>query len=181
MDDQSEIDQEIKKTELAASLLELRLKEQELLNKPSRGTNALTNPIVLGALITAFITINLTSFTSARQAELEAHKLRFSAEVDRTKFQGQLILDAMRTGDPKTNLQFLIKAGLISDRHDRVWRSFWKNCRPASPRPLRHPQQSQLHSSFRGLAAAQGSAKSSAAWRINRNPLCSKDFDSERV
>ena len=133
MDDQSEIDQEIKKTELAASLLELRLKEQELLNKPSSGTNALTNPIVLGALITAFITINLTSFTSARQAELEAHKLRFSAEVDRTKFQGQLILDAMRTGDPKTNLQFLIKAGLISDGHDKSLEKFLEELPPSLP------------------------------------------------
>jgi hypothetical protein len=119
---QSDLDQEIKKTQLAAAQIDLQLKEQDLRNRPTFWKNVFTNPVVLGAIITAFIAVNTSIvgwMTSAQQRQLDAEKFLLQTQIDRAKFEGELILSAIRTGDPSqsmTNVEFLIQAGLIQDR-----------------------------------------------------------------
>jgi hypothetical protein len=68
---EASVDQQIKEVQLAAARLDLQLKEHALRNRPTAWKTALTNPIVLGAIITAFVTLNTSIvglITSGRSA-----------------------------------------------------------------------------------------------------------------
>jgi hypothetical protein len=123
---QCDLDEEIKRTQLAAAKLELQIKELDLHNRPTFWKNALTNPVVLGAIITAFIAANtsMVSFlTSEAQRKLDLNKAKLQAVNDRAKFEGNLISNAIRDSNPLIsirNIEFFIRAGLVQDPDGRL-------------------------------------------------------------
>jgi hypothetical protein len=127
----------------------VKLKEQELRNRPTFWKNVLTNPVVLGALITAFIALNTTIvglLTSATQRQLDIERVRLQTELDRAKFEGELILGAIRNNDPgkaATNVEFFIQSGLIQD-HTGNFREFLAKQQvlfgPRPPSPMTAPR-----------------------------------------
>src|ERR1035438_4693289 len=110
----------LRRDELAVKLRELRLKEED--QRYSRWLN----PIFLG-LIAATLTLtgNILVTREQTKASLEQERTRNrnSLEQARAKAQSDLILEAIKTGNPSkaaTNLDFFVNLGFINDPEGRI-------------------------------------------------------------
>lgn len=116
-----EIDAEIKKLQLETAKVELEAKRRDLRNRPGDLRLALTNPVAIAAIIAALVTLSsaIISFVVAgHQKSLEAQRADAQARIERLKFESQLILRVVCTGDPDqaaVNLKFLVEVGLVPD------------------------------------------------------------------
>jgi hypothetical protein len=122
----TDADQELKSVQLAAARLDLRQKEFEAASRPGFLKSTLTNPAAIGALLSAFVAINIALFgfvTSRVQMNLEQAKAQNQLELERKKYESSLILAAVRTGNPDQaaeNMKFLLDTGLVSDQQGRL-------------------------------------------------------------
>jgi hypothetical protein len=140
------VDEELKKTQVDLGRADVALKKAELKSKLPALKNALSNPLVLGALITAFVALNssiITYFSSTQQHSLDAAKFQLQTQLDQLKFQNErelnerrfradLILKMIATGNPdqaRENLSFLLDAGLLPDSDNRL-RNYLEERRP---------------------------------------------------
>jgi hypothetical protein len=141
-----EIDVEMKNVQLETAKVELAAKQADLRNRPGDLRNALANPVAIAAIIAALVTLSSTIISSvvtehqkkldAQRAEhqtaLEREKAYAADKLERLKFESQLILAVVRTGNPDqaaTNLEFLVDTGLVQDTAPNL-RQYLRN-RPA--------------------------------------------------
>jgi hypothetical protein len=126
------VENEFKCVRLAAAKLDLKIKEDEIARKPSYFLSLLAQPPVLATLIAGLITAAggvMTRLSAeystqiesekAKNAELiEAEKLRNAEKLEHLKYEGELIVEAMRAGDTNKkaeNIEFLVQSGLLQD------------------------------------------------------------------
>jgi CDP-diacylglycerol pyrophosphatase len=106
----------IKEQELAARAQEMRVKEEE--GRKSR----LWNPLVLailGATLAAAGNAVVTVINGRDLRELERQKDNATVTLETMKAEAARVLELVKTADPDkaaTNLQFLLDAGLLSDK-----------------------------------------------------------------
>jgi hypothetical protein len=122
----SDYDEQLKKFQLQTAEVELKLKEKELRDQLGPWRIQFNNPVVLGAIITAFVALNtvmVSLFTAQLQASLEEKKLQTQLAVDRAKMESSLLVDIIKVGDPDraaTNIKFFLDAGYLSDPGGRI-------------------------------------------------------------
>ena len=81
----------------------------------------LTAPAILAALIAGLVALTtavITGIVSEHQLKLEKAKSDLQAQLDRDKFEFELIMQAVKTGNPDQaaqNLDFLVRSGLIAE------------------------------------------------------------------
>jgi hypothetical protein len=132
------VEQELKQLQLSRAKIEFKIKEQELQRMRDFWRSILTNPITLIAVITVFATIAII--------------VKF--ELDKSKFEAQLVVDAMRTSDQAqsvNNIQFLLNSGLLSDPNNNVSKALeiWKSeLQPEGPEKTEEPEKPELQSPF---------------------------------
>jgi len=102
---------------------EIAIKEKELLFKQEDARRARwSNPLVLaiiGAVLAATGNIVVTLYSGIAQRELENDREKAAHQLEREKAEGLLILEVIKTADPKKaadNLDFLVKTALIGDK-----------------------------------------------------------------
>lgn len=126
------LENEIKCVSLAAAKLELKIKEEEVARRPGYLVSLLAQPPVLATLVAGLITAAggmITKISSDNAARIEQEKTK-NAEVVETakardaeklehmKFEGELIMQAIKTEDPNKkaeNIEFLVQSGLLQD------------------------------------------------------------------
>jgi hypothetical protein len=133
-------DDDLEKLKIKAAQLDLRSKEVDLRLKSadlnSKTTSLwkiiLTNPIIIGAVLTAYVGITtaaVTFITAQHQIALDTHKFEMDTKLELNKIEGQLrlerlknesslILEVIKTGDPTqvaANLKLLYEMHLIDD------------------------------------------------------------------
>jgi len=120
---------EIKEAELALREQEVKLKEQQ--SQRSRWRD----PVFLGivAALIGFMSSVASTFFQGRT----------NAQAENLKFQSNLILEAIKTGDPAkaaTNLSFFVQLGFIDDPKNKI-RDFLahRNETPVLPSPVSAP------------------------------------------
>jgi hypothetical protein len=94
--------------------LEIQSKEFEAKYRKSYLRTWMTNPTIIAALIAAWATFTAGGITWFA-GEMSARTQR---ELSVKKFQSDLVINAIKTGDPgtaATNLAFLIDTGLLPD------------------------------------------------------------------
>jgi hypothetical protein len=132
MTEDDPVENEFKCVRLAAAKLDLKIKEDEIARKPSYFLSLLAQPPVLATLVAGLITAaggvmtrlsadysTRMEFERTKNAEMiEAEKLRNSEKLEHLKYEGELIIDAMRGADANKkaeNIEFLVQSGLLQD------------------------------------------------------------------
>lgn len=111
----------LKREQLQFKREALALKRAELAGARKRGSNWSLSPVVTTILagIVALLGTGVGALTQGwSNRTLERDKFEFNKQIEREKNKANLIVKAVETGDPgkaKTNLLFLVKAGLIED------------------------------------------------------------------
>jgi hypothetical protein len=106
----------------------------------SSAPRVFANPVFLGAVITAFVTLNagiISFFVSEQQIALQKEKDQAEAALNREKFESELIVSALSTGNPAqsdANLRFLVDVGFIRN-HAPELRAFLATHHPAQLPP----------------------------------------------
>lgn len=151
------LENELKCIKLAAAKLDLKIKEDEIARKPSYFVSLLAQPPVLATLVAGLITaaggvMTRISAEYSAQAEiektkntelLEAEKSRNSEKLEHLKFEGELIMDAIRTGDANKkaeNIEFLVQSGLLQDPPLEEKLNNYLKAHPPKGKPLPTPQ-----------------------------------------
>jgi len=120
---------EIKRIQLATAKADLRLKELDLLIRPSIFRQIFTNPAFLAAVITVCIT-GATTFiaenAARRQRESEAQRAEIQRQTDMAKARSEtnksILLGVINPGDAfsiAAKLKLFIDTGLIDDPENR--------------------------------------------------------------
>jgi hypothetical protein len=144
MADETDTEIELKKVQLDAAKIDLEAKRLDLRRRPSNLWNALFNPVVVAAAITAAVSISsyfisehqkgveaeraeaqskLAAKKAADEAELASKKAADEADLQQRKIEADMILEVVRTYNPDqaaTNLQFLVDAGLVPKTAPRL-------------------------------------------------------------
>src|SRR5262249_9191802 len=104
-------DLKIRQAELTITQTELAIKQaEEARSRWNRVLNYLSNPLVL-AVVGGFIAFLL-------KLEEDRSRFRHDHEIERTRLNGNLVVEAVKTGNldqASKNLQFLLDAGLLVD------------------------------------------------------------------
>jgi predicted fused transcriptional regulator/phosphomethylpyrimidine kinase len=129
--------------------LDLRLKEIEVANKeyeqkhrPNAYKSLITNPAVIAAAIAAWATLSgagLTWLSGRIAADAQREAAVQQAELERLKFEANLITDSVKTGNPDqaaVNLQFLVNTGLLSGSLGEKVMMYLRNRKPGEGRML---------------------------------------------
>jgi hypothetical protein len=123
----AELDLAAKRLELRLKELDIQNKEYEITHRPSPIRTAAANPAVIAALIAGWVTVAgaaLTWLSGRISAATQQQAAIEEARLQRLRFESDLILNSVRTGDPDqaaTNLQFLVQTGLLSgDRAEKI-------------------------------------------------------------
>lgn len=105
---------------------DLTLKELEIRSRTALWRQLLTNPILIGGLITAYVTGG-TAYLSAQRAREQQRldELNHIAQlkVEEEKLESSIILELVKVSTPDTmarNVQIFIDIGLIKDRSGRI-------------------------------------------------------------
>lgn len=120
---------EIKRIQLATAKADLKLKELDLLIRPSIFRQIFTNPAFLAAVITVCIT-GATTFiaenAARRQREAEAQRAEIQRQIDMAKARSEtnksILLGVINPGDAfsiAAKLKLFIDTGLIDDPENR--------------------------------------------------------------
>lgn len=126
------LETEIKCVKLAAAKLELKIKEDEIARRPSYLISLLAQPPVLATLVAGLITAAggmITRISSDQAAQIEQEKTRNAElienakardaqKIEHMKYEGELIMQAIKTEDPNKkaeNIEFLVQSGLLQD------------------------------------------------------------------
>ena len=115
---------------------DLQLKQMEIRNRPGPWKQLLTNPILIGGLITAYVTAG-TSYLSAQrsreQQKLDGLNHIAQLEMEEEKLESSVIIEIAKVSGPDNigkNVQFFLDTGLIKDRSGRI-RDYIKTHPPA--------------------------------------------------
>jgi len=139
------LESKAKELDLRLKELDIEKREYEQRTRPGPYKAALTNPAVIAAAVAAWASLTaagvtwlsgqITAASQLEKAEIEAKKALESqkqeavlrAEADRRRFEANLILEMIKTGDPdhaRKNLEFLAQSGLLSgDIGERIRRA----------------------------------------------------------
>jgi hypothetical protein len=108
-------DAELKRLALENAKVDLDLKKASLRDRPSLLKTGLSNPIVIGGVLTAIVALCTTWVSTIVARQQVDAQLR----VESMKLESNLILKAVETDDPeqlRQRLLFLIASGLLRDR-----------------------------------------------------------------
>jgi hypothetical protein len=106
----------------------------------------ITNPVTLGAIITAYVTVNTAIFgyLSARNSQrIEREKFEFQSSLDERKYETSLILEVAKAakGDQEAvirHLCILVEAGLIPITAEKMHTQTSSPC-PPEGKPTPNP------------------------------------------
>jgi hypothetical protein len=119
-DQEVDFDKGLKRIQYETAIVDLETKRQALKGN-TFWARTFTNPIVLGALITAFIAFNTASLNflqSSHQASVEMNKLESDFRLQEMRLISDIVLKAIQTGDPDkaaVNLKSMVDLHLITN------------------------------------------------------------------
>ena len=155
---------------------EIALKEREAdqRSRDQRG-GRWTNPLVLAVLAAALAATGnalVAWINGSAQRELENGRLIGQQKIEEAKAEAQRILEVIKTGDPDKaaeNLEFLLKAGLISDDARRTALANFLEKRspgqgPSTPSPV--PQPLGTPPNYKVPLPSHNPAQTAAATRL---------------
>jgi len=137
---------ESKRLDLRLKELEIRNKEYEANHRPSAFRSGLANPAVIAAAIAAWASLTaagLTWLSGTISARTQAESAARQADLERRRFEGDLILNSVKTGDPDhaaTNLSFLLDTGLLTGDTAKGIRAYLADRKPGEGRALPAPR-----------------------------------------
>lgn len=104
------LDEALKTVQLETAQADLKLKEMEIRSKQGLLKGLLTNPILIGAFLTAYVTIASSYFTWVNS--------RAQTKLEEAKFESSVILEVIKSSDPDkaaVNLEFLRDTGILPE------------------------------------------------------------------
>lgn len=143
-----DLEQEKLKQDTRLRELELALKAREIdLADAEQKASRWRSPLIVAIMATAlglFGNITVTYLQNRANQETVQEKARADLVIARNKAQSDLILEAIRTGNPQKaeeNLLFFIQAGLIDDPEGKIrqWLSSKDRQSPTLPSPAASP------------------------------------------
>lgn len=126
MSGQPEDDAQCRALRIEIAKADLQLKQLEIRNRPRLWKQLLTSPILIGGLITAYVTVG-TSYLSAQRAR-EQQKLDelnhiAALTIEEEKLESGIILELAKVSAPEQmirNIRIFIDIGMIRDRSGRI-------------------------------------------------------------
>jgi len=126
------IDEELKKIQLAIAQIDLKLKQVDLENRPSFWKSVFTNPAFLAAVITVCITGGTTFITSnaaQHQREAELQRAVVQREIDDARSRAEMnvrillgVINFPETEMVASRLKLFLDSGLLKDDRDGTLR-----------------------------------------------------------
>jgi hypothetical protein len=112
-------------------------------NHPRLWRELITNPVSLGAIVTAYVTINTALFgylSSKNAQDMEKARFDFQASLDEKKYETGLVLEVVKStnGDQQAMLHrlcLLVNTGLIPQIAERMQHRQDLGCQPPPAKP----------------------------------------------